>query len=298
MGYSGRYHAASLAAVFIALAIGILIGASLGSDVISGASDDLEKSLGSDLDDARGQVKQLEAQLGDERDFENLIYPAVVGGRLPTQRVALIALGDVPDDVRDGVQAAIEPAGASLAEVAVVREPPDAGALIDSLLPDRAKIEPRGTSLSKAARIAGRVLVGAEPGFDALRDGLLSRFSGSQRSIDSIVVARYRPAGMSPREEADADTLEDSLIAGLRSTGLNVVGVELSDDEASSVAYYSDRGLATVDDLDAQAGKVALVAALDGAEGHFGVKESADSLLPDLIGRSGSAERAGSNGAG
>jgi len=30
MGYSGRYHAASLAAVFIALAIGILIGVGLG----------------------------------------------------------------------------------------------------------------------------------------------------------------------------------------------------------------------------------------------------------------------------
>ena len=34
MGYSARYHAASLAAVFLALAIGILIGA-LGSAMLS-----------------------------------------------------------------------------------------------------------------------------------------------------------------------------------------------------------------------------------------------------------------------
>ncbi len=42
MGYSGRYHAASLAAVFLALAIGILIGVGLGHNVLSGAQRDLE----------------------------------------------------------------------------------------------------------------------------------------------------------------------------------------------------------------------------------------------------------------
>jgi hypothetical protein len=283
MGYSGRYHAASLAAVFVALAIGILIGAALGSDVISGASDDLEKSLGSDLDASRAKVSQVEGQLSDDRDFEDLIYPAVVGGRLPHERVALVALGDVPDDVKNGVQDAITPSGAELAEVAVVREPPDANDLIDAIFPHRKRVEPRGTTLERAAKQAGRILVGEGGGFDSLRDGLLARFSGDSRSIDSVVVARYRPEDMSAREQADTESLEDSLIAGLRSTGLNVVGVELSDDETSSVQFYSDRGLATVDDLDKQAGKVALVAALDGAEGNFGAKESADSLLPDLL---------------
>ncbi len=34
MGYSARYHAASLAAVFLALAIGILIGVGLGDNVV------------------------------------------------------------------------------------------------------------------------------------------------------------------------------------------------------------------------------------------------------------------------
>jgi Copper transport outer membrane protein, MctB len=38
-----------------------------------------------------------------------------------------------------------------------------------------------------------------------------------------------------------------------------------------------------VDDIDRTAGKVALVYALAGASGHFGVKDTADSLLPDLL---------------
>ena len=41
MGYSGRYHAASLAAVFVALAIGILIGVGLGHKVVSGTTKNL-----------------------------------------------------------------------------------------------------------------------------------------------------------------------------------------------------------------------------------------------------------------
>ena len=45
MGYSGRYHAASLAAVFLALAIGILIGVGLGHNVVSGTTKNLEQSL-------------------------------------------------------------------------------------------------------------------------------------------------------------------------------------------------------------------------------------------------------------
>ena len=42
MGYSARYHVASLAAVFLALAVGILIGVGFGSDVLKGLTDDLE----------------------------------------------------------------------------------------------------------------------------------------------------------------------------------------------------------------------------------------------------------------
>lgn len=283
MGYSGRYHAASLAAVFVALAVGILIGAALGSDVISGAADDLEKSLGSDLEQSRAQVQQLQAQLADERDFERQIYPAVVGRRLRGEQVALVGLGDVPNPVRDAVQDAVSPGGAKLAEVAVVREPPDAGALIDAALPNAGKARARSQALEQAARDAGRALIGAGKRLGPLRDPLLSRFSGSARSIDSVVVARYQPGDLSPREQEEVQALENSLIAGLRSTGLNVVGVELSDDAESSVGFYSEQGLASVDDVDRLPGKVALVAALDGAEGTFGVKDTADSLLPDLI---------------
>ncbi|KAA0265663.1 MAG: copper transporter, partial [Acidobacteria bacterium] len=63
MGYSGRYHAASLAAVFIALAVGILIGIGLADDVVSSASEELEASLRSDLKAAQGEAEELRGAL-------------------------------------------------------------------------------------------------------------------------------------------------------------------------------------------------------------------------------------------
>jgi hypothetical protein len=41
--------------------------------------------------------------------------------------------------------------------------------------------------------------------------------------------------------------------------------------------------MASVDDLDLTSGQLAMVFALLGADGSFGVKGSADQLLPDLL---------------
>jgi hypothetical protein len=59
--------------------------------------------------------------------------------------------------------------------------------------------------------------------------------------------------------------------------------VERTDSEPSSITSFDSADLASVDNLDDIAGRVALVFALLGAEGSFGEKETADQLLPDLL---------------
>ena len=44
--------------------------------------------------------------------------------------------------------------------------------------------------------------------------------------------------------------------------------------------WYADRGLSSVDDVDLVGGRVALALALAGADGSFGVKKTAQDLLP------------------
>jgi hypothetical protein len=69
MGYSARYHAVSLIAVFLALAIGILIGAEFGGDTLNSTRKDLEHSLTGNLQDAQDRADQLAGELGRANEF-------------------------------------------------------------------------------------------------------------------------------------------------------------------------------------------------------------------------------------
>jgi len=285
MGYSSRYHAASLAAVFLALAVGILIGVGFGSDIVNGTADDLEESLASDLDDARAQVDDLEAQLAEERDFAAALTPAVVENRLRGREIAIVALGGLDDTLTDGIRGALDPAGAKLQEIAVVREPPSREPL------ERRRRESRAEALERASRQAGRALVTGGPRFDDLRAALFSRYSGEPGDIDGVVVVRDRPGGLGGTEGQDTDTVEDGLIDGIQSAlpdrRLTAVGAEATGTDPSSIAWFTDRDMASVDNVDQLAGKVALVYVLGGADGQYGVKDTADALLPDLLAPSG-----------
>jgi hypothetical protein len=289
MGYSGRYHAASLAAVFLALAIGILIGVGFGSDVITGTAESLEESLGSDLDEARDRIGELEDELDREGEFGRLAYPALVDNRLRGREVAIVAFGDLDDEDAVDVRSVLQAAGAGLQEIAVVREPADIDAAVDAVRDDSQKPLSRIAALELAGKRTGRLLVRGGGAFPALRSALLSRYSGEPGDVDGAVVLRLRPEDLSGREAEEIERLESALIAGLRgassrpSSELPVVGVERSDAAESSVGFFDTHLIASVDNLDQLPGKVALVYALGCAEGNYGVKETADALLPDLL---------------
>ena len=77
MGYSARYHTTSLIAVFLALAIGILIGAEFGGDALTNTRKDLENSLVGNLQDARSKADDLNEELGRSNEFAERVYPVL-----------------------------------------------------------------------------------------------------------------------------------------------------------------------------------------------------------------------------
>ena len=285
MGYSARYHAVSLAAVFLALAVGILIGAGFGNDIVNKETQNLEKSLKSDVVDARNRADALEAELNREREFGQRAYPALVGGLLTGQRVAIIELGSPAEAIRGDVETALEPTGASLGEVASVREPPDLSALAGEARGRSAGgLAHDGDQLERFAAHYGRALVEGGPLFESVRGTLLNGFSGRVGGIDSVVVVRQEPGDLSARESAATGRLETGLLAGMRATGVPVVGGEVSDTDPSSIGFFESADLSSVDSVDLTSGQVALAYALAGAQGSFGIKASADRLLPELLG--------------
>lgn len=284
MGYSARYHATSLIAVFIALAIGILIGAEFGGDALNNTRKDLEHSLVGNLQDARSRADELSGELGRSNEFAERVYPVLTRDRLAGRRIALIALGDLPGEITDDVKEALAPTGARLVGVGVVREPVDVNGLAEDLAKTRfADLQSNPDALSELGAGLGRRLVTGGNLLEVVRGDLFSRASGSFGALDGVIVVRDQPEELGAVQDSKADEFEEALMDGITATRTPAVGVETSGADSSSVSFFQSNDLASVDAVDLTAGQVALVFALLGADGSFGVKGSADQLLPDLL---------------
>ncbi len=289
MGYSARYHATSLIAVFLALAIGILIGAEFGGDALTDTRRDLERSLTGNLQDARDRADELGGRLSRSEEFANRAYPALVGDRLVGQRIGIVALGDLPGDTASAIEDALGPTGGRLVAVGVVREPVDLQSLADDLSKTRfADIARNPDTLTAFGTGVGRQLVIGGTLLERVRSHLFSRASGNFGALDGVIVVRQPPDDMGSLQRTNAGQLESALMDGVSGTRTAAVGVETSTAEPSSISFFNGNDLASVDDVEMVAGKVATVFALLGAEGSFGVKGSADRLLPDLLPPAGS----------
>jgi hypothetical protein len=284
MGYSARYHATSLIAIFLSLAIGILIGAEFGGDALTNTRRNLERSLVGNLQDARSQSEELNGELGRSNEFGDRVYPVLTQERLEGKRIAIVAFGGLPSELSAAVEEALAPTGARLVGVGVVREPVDleglAGDLSKTQLSDLAE---NPESLNALGVGVGRQLVVGGTLPETVRGQLFSRASGSFGALDGVIVVRSQPQDMGPVQRATASQLESALLTGITKTRTPVVGIETIDTEPSSIAFFKSNDLSTVDDVELTAGKLAMVFAMLGTEGSFGVKGSADRLLPDLL---------------
>jgi hypothetical protein len=284
MGYSARYHATSLIAVFLALAVGILIGAEFGGDVVTNTRKDLENSLTGNLQDARDRADQLGGELGRADEFADRVFPVLVRNQLAGKRIGIVALGGLPGDVSSSIESALGPTGARLVAVGVVREPVDLHSLSGDLSATRLAGLGRNTDTQTAFGVGtGRQLVEGGDLLNRVRSHLFSRASGNFRNLDGVIVVRDQPEDMGPVQRATAARLESALMSGIVATRTPAVGIETTSSEPSSIGFFQGNDLSSVDDVDQVAGRVAAVFALAGAEGSFGVKGSADRLLPDLL---------------
>jgi hypothetical protein len=129
--------------------------------------------------------------------------------------------------------------------------------------------------------VSGGQLVNREL-LSRVRASLLSAFDGQLGRLEGLVVLRAEPTGMNPTQTEASAAFESGLLSGVAAAGVPAVGVELTGTEPSQIPWYKSKGISSVDDLDRAAGSAALVYALSGDRGTFGVKATADSLLPSV----------------
>ncbi|MGI8633581.1 MAG: copper transporter [Solirubrobacterales bacterium] len=283
MGLSVRYHAVSMAAVFLALGVGVLIGVGFGDSVVSGAQRNLETSLQGDLDSARSERDDARDELKAEQQFSSSVFPLLVENRLRGERIGIVSLGPLPESVSDEITDTLEKAGGRLRSVVVLREPIDDGQVERAL---RSPVDAGTTEELRAfGRRVGRELATGGAALQRLSQerSLFERTSGRTGELDAVVVARSRSENLTEAEAERQDLVEKAVLEGIGERSVPSVGVETQDADPSSIGVFQAQGLSTVDNIGTAAGKVALVFALTGSEGDYGVGGKADRLLPELL---------------
>lgn len=284
-----RYHALSLAAVLFALAVGVLIGVAIGdSNLVSSAQDGIVRNLRSEVRDSQHNLEQVGGRLHEQETLGTDLWPLAVHGLLSGRSVGLVFLGGSSDEIDSLVRDGVAEAGGSVKAVVAVREPLDMSGLATqangtryaALAEDPTLVKQFGTRLGKQFVSGGQL-------FEHVHAKLLSSYDGELGKLEGVVVVRNEPEGMSPEAAKAVAELQSGLIAGVASEGVPAVGVELSTTEPSQVLWYKKENLSSVDDLETIAGRAALALALAGDHGAYGVKSTADALLPSAIGSPG-----------
>jgi hypothetical protein len=264
-----RYHAISMVAVFLALAIGIVLGVTIGDSLVSEAEEGLRESLQQDVVEARSASEEASADVEARDRLIEEALPMLAGGRLRGERVAVVSVGALPDELEFSVREAVELAGGRVDSVSDVPAPPDLEELAEA-------VRGRGSTDDLGRRVAGALVEGGESA-RRLGEELPDRFAGDLQGADAVVFHR------APVEEDSGSRAERfaAVLAGalLRSPGI-VVGVETADADPSQIPFYQRLEITTVDSADTPGGQAALLFALAGREGDFGFKQTADELLP------------------
>lgn len=282
-----RYYTASIAAIFLMLAIGILLGVGIsGSGFVSDAertrlNGDIAE-LREQLDAATAAADDLELRQQAAQDFVESAYPVLVENRLRGKSIAVLVLGSVDQSV-GFVSRAIANADGRLARMRAVTLPLRLEA-VEAALSSRAELGGYvgDEELGNLGRDLGRELAagGETPLWDALAGEIVEEQSGGlSEPVDGVVV--IRPA--EPQQGGSSRFLA-GLYEGLGSTGEPVVGVEPTRVDQSAIPVFQRHRLSTVDGIDSELGRLALVLLLGDADpGDYGVRDTADDgILPPI----------------
>ena len=274
-----RYHVASLAAVFIALVIGILVGVGLsGRGVLREAERD---SLQAEIDrlnrQSELQQERIE-ELAAAAEYESATYDAVMDGRLDGKRVALVFVGPVDGAVRANVEETMERAGGMVARTRSLKVPMDALEIQDAI----ADVPGAPSRVEEVGRALARELLdgGETPLWNELQQLIvLEQPPGPPGPMDGVVIMR----NADPQSGATARLLA-GFYGGLASAGVPAVAVETTGvaEEDSALPVFERHRFSSVDNVDTETGRLALAVVLSGAErGRYGLNGE-DGYVPPV----------------
>jgi hypothetical protein len=305
-----RTHAISLAAVFLALAVGVALGSGLLSNtLLSGLRDD-KHQLQNQINTLTDDKNALNEKLSAAGEFDAQMSPRILHDVLQAKSVMVFRTPDATDDDVDALTRMVGQAGGTVSgTIALTQEFVDANSAEKLLSVVNSPIVPAGTQLStksvdqgsQAGDLLGiALLINKDPKApvvdDTQRDTVLTALRdtgfityGAQRIAPANTALIVTGGGLGDGAGNQGPTVA-RLAAGLapHGSGTVIAGRDGSASGTAAVAVTrSDTGLkgavSTVDDVNAESGRITTVLALGdlingGRPGQYGLGQGASSV--------------------
>lgn len=277
-----RHHVVSLVAVFLALAVGVVLGSGPLSDVDRAVTDQVS---------AESPEESTRAAATYSDGFAAAAGPRLVSGRLTDSSVVVVSLPGAADATVEALEKLVGEAGGTVsARYALTEAMVDVSekSLVDTLGSQLMAQQPAGTVTDDAstydrigqllgAAIASREAGGSAP--DQKATGILEGLVGAELATGPQEPARRAPLvllvlGDRPAGEG-ADAITSGIATGLSRSALGtVVAGTLADGAGGQLAALREETassrVTSVDGVDTAAGRTATVLALGWARGQSG----------------------------
>ena len=300
-----RYHIVSIVAIFMALAVGIVLGSGPLKDDISGFLEDRTQQLAEEKVGLQSEVSALRAEIESSEQFAELSQPVLVDSLLTSHVTTVVVLPNVDGDRVDAVEDVVSAAGGSVGERITIESAwsdPDQSEILGRVAEGVA----RGGRDEDPYQLASEVLASAlmtpggravgEPSSDSIavlaafeNEGFISADESEVIRGDTAIV--IGPAGVVP----DADLALMPLLAALDDVGVGtVLTAPLGSDESDGIVGVLrssdvDGVVSSEDRADTVNGvtvtALALAEQIAGGVGHYGTGVGSDGPAPDPLPR-------------
>ena len=308
-----RYHLVSIVSIFLALAVGIALGAGPLQQPIGRTLSSQVATLRQEKDDLRTQLTAVRRKSEADDEFATAVTSQLVATKLDGRTVALVTLPGAQSSAVEDLSTTLEAAGAKVSGVVQVEpawvEParravrneliatvaPSVGAdtAAGTATEDRmAAVLARGLVVSQAAQ-AGRPTPAAQGALRALKDAGMVTYSGDGPAPANlaVVVSGVPDSDADPQQQQSDVTAWASIGAQLDAAGSGAVVSGPIESAASGGVLAAVRGardvrrqVSTVEDVATPVGRVAVVYALreqlGGRAGQYGAGPGASAVLP------------------
>lgn len=287
-----RHHIYSLAAVFLALAVGIVIGTSLagrspsadaGRRTIQRYESDI-RVLRDEILKAAGNAAAKDAALKAYEQYCRAVMPMIVRNKLHWRNVAIVQTGG-SDELTGSIKKALETAGAQVTCTADINTefPFDDTSIAQALASaGLGSSEYPKVNADKLFRLIADTICAGRYAFLApllQKAGVVNIDGDCNRTCRLVVLV----GGADSDQQNRAQSVDARLLAQFASRGVSAVGCEASSSISSYVPVWHKCGIATVDNADSAMGQTCLIYALNGETANYGTKSTAERLFPKSL---------------